>query len=144
MRALLLLAALSAAEPSPSDLPPASARYEVSAASTIAAVGRNVRGLVENLHAAASRRAELLKSKDPSAAKAVAELESRYRADRAALLEQVALLQDWVLRAKDPRSASPFVERRVKPEGRKALGRRKVRASDFQDAAKASDLPFAP
>lgn len=144
MSALLLLAALSVAEPSPSDLPPASARYDVSGSSTIAAVGRNVRGLVENLHAAASRRGELLKRKDPSAAEALAELESRYRADRAALLEQVALLQDWVLRAKDPRTAAPFIERRLTAKGRADLGRRKARASDFEDAATASDLPFAP
>lgn len=54
-----------------------------------------------------------------------------YAAVRLALLEEIALLQEWAERASDMSAAVDVFDRDLTAEGRAALGRRKPLAADF-------------
>ncbi len=56
---------------------------------------------------------------------------SGYAAARLTLLENIAMLQEWCDRSPDPSSISASLDFKLTPEGRRALGIRKPRASDF-------------
>lgn len=103
---------------------PAGARaigpFEVAVATTPAAAAANIRGITHRLF-------ELQKDADAAG----------YAAARLILLENIALLQDWALRAKDPAGAAQAFAYRLTAQGRRALGRRKPIAADFEPLARA-------
>lgn len=94
---------------------PVPAPFEVAVATSPENALHNIRGLT-------SRLFELQKAGDRAG----------YQAARLELLEAVALLQDWAVRAKEPGDATPAFTHRLTAAGRKALGSRKPGAGDFE------------
>lgn len=110
---LLACAALAAAAPA-SAAPDPDAPWTVVVASTAYQAAGNIKELVAQL-------GRDQKKKDASA----------FARTRLLLLENIALLQDWALRLDDPSTYQDALPSVLTEEGRKALGTRKPKESDF-------------
>lgn len=89
---------------------------------------------VGNIRVLTARLLDAQKTKDAAA----------YAAARLDLLENIALLQDWAMRAEDPASTADALAYRLTPEGRKALGTRKPKASDLAPRPGVAAKPRGP